>query len=72
MLPKEITWLGEVAADAALRANENGDRAGNDQNRGQFVQKVKFALETIPEDIRGERTRYFLKKYVRGAYSVDK
>ena len=64
MLPKEITWLGEVAADAARRAIPNVE-----QNRGQFVSKVVNALTAIPENLRGEETKYFLEKYKNGAYN---
>lgn len=68
MTPDDITWLGEVAAKAAFRANRNGDRAGQDQNRGQFVAMVKGTLEKIPEELRGEYAREFLDFYANGAY----
>lgn len=68
MTQNQISWLGEVAAKAAVRAIKNGDRAGSDQNRGQFVELVKDALETIPAETRGEEACSFLTQYARGAY----
>ncbi|MGG4053999.1 MULTISPECIES: hypothetical protein [Delftia] len=68
MTPEEITWLGEVAAKAAFRANSNGDRAGQDQNRGQFVAMVKGSLESIPVELRGDYARDFLDRYANSAY----
>lgn len=68
MTPQQITSLGEVAAKAAIRANNNGDRAGLDQNRGQFVAMVKDALNEIPEELRGEYAQDFLARYASTAY----
>lgn len=68
MTPEQITSLGEAAAKAAHRANKNGDRAGIDQNRGQFVSMVKSALEAIPQDLRGEYAEDFLTTYATTAY----
>ena len=68
MTPEEITLLGEAAAKAALRANSNGDRAGQDQNRGQFVQMMKSALMSIPSELRGDYTKDFLDRYAAGTY----
>lgn len=68
MTPDEITLLGEAAAKAALRANSNGDKAGNDQNRGQFVKMVKTALQNIPADLRGDYANDFLDRYAAGTY----
>jgi len=69
MTPEEITLLGEAAAKAALRANRNGDRAGMDQNRGQFVQMMKAALLRIPIELRGDYTKDFLDRYAAGTYT---
>ena len=63
-----ITSLGEVAAKAAIRANNNGDRAGFDQNRGQFVAMVKDALNEIPDELRAEYAQDFLARYANTAY----
>lgn len=68
MSPEEITLLGEAAAKAALRANRNGDKAGLDQNRGQFVLMVKTALQNIPPDLRGDYANDFLDRYASGTY----
>lgn len=64
----QMTWLGEVAAKAALRANQNGDRAGGDQNRGQFVAMVTDALNSMPVDLRGDYVQHFLTRYANGAF----
>lgn len=66
-----ITRLGEAAAKAANRAIENGDRAGLDQNRGQFVAMVSGVLNDIPADLRGDYTSDFLDKYKSGAYAAS-
>lgn len=66
---KQIQWLGEVTAKAANRAIKNGDRAGTDQNRAQFVEMVKSALTSIPEANRGNEVQTFLEKYKDGAFS---
>ena len=68
MTPEEITLLGEAAAKAAFRANRNGDKAGLDQNRGQFVLMMKTALQKIPPDLRGDYTNDFLDRYASGTY----
>ena len=68
MTPEQITSLGEVAAKAAFRANSNGDRAGLDQNRGQFVSMVKAALTAIPMELRGEYAQDFLSTYATTAF----
>lgn len=60
---EQVTQLGEVAAKAAMRANKNGDRAGLDQNRGQFVAMVKDALNAIPANLQGEYAQEFLVTY---------
>lgn len=57
MTQEEITLLGEAAAKAALRANSNGNRAGVDQNLGQFVQMMKTALLRIPSELLGDYTK---------------
>lgn len=71
MTPEEITLLGEAAAKAAFRANSNGDRAGMDQNRGQFVQMMRMALQRIPTELRGEYTKDFLDRYAAGTYTTQ-
>lgn len=63
-----ITRLGELAAKAASRAIDNGNRAGLDQNRGQFVAMVTNVLNDIPVDLRGEEAEAFLERYRNGAY----
>ena len=68
MTARQIQWLGEVTAKSANRAIRNGDRAGTDQNRGQFVEMVKDALNTIPESDRGVETKAFLAQYSNGAF----
>ncbi|TCW78643.1 hypothetical protein C5O80_30465 [Burkholderia sp. SRS-46] len=60
MTPEQITSLGEALAKAARRANEASDKAGADQNRGQFVKMVSDALGSIPADLRGEAAIDFL------------
>lgn len=66
-----ITQLGEVAAKAASRAIRNGDRAGVDQNRGQFVAMVNGVLNDIPADLRGDEAVAFLEQYRDGAYGAS-
>lgn len=66
-----VTRLGEVAAKAANRAIRNGDRAGSDQNRGQFVAMVVGALKDVPADLRGEEASSFIAKYEDGAYGAS-
>jgi hypothetical protein len=68
MNTKEITELGEATAKAAIRANKNGDRAGSDQNRGQFVAMVENALTAIPENLRGEYAQFFLVHHATSAH----
>lgn len=69
MTPDQIRTLGEAAAKAAVRAIRNADRAGSDQNRGQFVAMVKDAILAIPEEIRGEAARDFLEHEAKQPYS---
>jgi hypothetical protein len=64
-----ITRLGEVTAKAANRAIRNGDRAGLDQNRGQFVAMVSGVLQDIPAELRGDEAVAFLDEYKHGAYA---
>lgn len=66
-----ITRLGEAAAKAANRAIENGDRAGLDQNRGQFVAMITGVLQDIPSELRGEYANDFLDRYKNGAYATS-
>jgi len=68
---KLITRLGEAAARAANRAIRNGDRAGGDQNRGQFVAMITGVLKDIPTDLRGDEAVTFLDQYRDGAYGVS-
>lgn len=63
-----ITRLGEVVAKAANRAIRNGDRAGGDQNRGQFVAMVTGVLGDVPPALRGDEASAFLEQYREGAY----
>jgi hypothetical protein len=65
-----ITRLGEIAAKAANRAIKNGDRAGADQNRAQFVEMVKGGLKDIPGELLGDEARAFLEVYADGAYGA--
>ncbi|MBY0240089.1 MAG: hypothetical protein K2X55_12315 [Burkholderiaceae bacterium] len=65
-----ITRLGEAAAKAARRAIENGERAGNDQNRGQFVAMMSNVLNDVPSELRGDEANDFLKYYANGAYAA--
>jgi hypothetical protein len=66
-----ITRLSEIAAKAANRAIRNGDRAGNDQNRAQFVEMVKGGLQDVPDYLLGDEARSFLAVYQDGAYGAS-
>lgn len=63
-----ITSLGEAAAKAAIRAIENGERAGVEQNRGQFVAMIRTELSNIPAELRGQYARKFIERYQGGRY----
>lgn len=66
-----VSRLGEVAAKSAMRAIRNGERAGLDQNRGQFVAMVSGVLKDIPAEQRWDEAKAFLVEYKDGAYGAS-
>lgn len=70
MTPDQITFLGEVAAKAAVRAIRKADLLGRDQNRGQFVSMVASAVKAIPVELRGEAVLDFLENEAEAPYGT--
>ncbi len=68
MSDSQITSLGEAAAKAAIRVIELGNRCGYEQNRGQFVSMMKYAIENIPTELRGDWANSFLENEARFPY----
>jgi len=66
-----VSRLGEVAAKAATRAVRNRERAGLDQNRGQFVAMVSGVLEDIPAEQLWDEAKAFLAEFKDGAYGAS-